>query len=166
MFAVSGTYHRVFYLTRFAPWARRADHSMIFVFIAATYTPLAVAVLDSRSAAILLGIAWGGATAGIVLRMAWMRAPSLVITVPYLLVGWAALPFVGRFVSGLGPVGFGLLALGGALYSVGAVIYGTQRPDPSPRWFGYHEVFHALVIAAVICQYLSITLFAFPLATA
>lgn len=164
LFLVSGTYHRVFYDTRFAPWARRADHSMIFVFIAATYTPLAVGVLEYRSAAILLAIAWGGAAAGIILRMAWMRAPRLVVTVPYLVVGWAALPFVGRFVHGLGPIGFGLLAAGGALYTVGAVIYGTRRPDPSPRWFGYHEVFHTLVIVAVICHYLSITLFAFPLA--
>lgn len=164
LFAVSGTYHRVFYATRFGPWAQRADHSMIFVFIAATYTPLAVAVLDTRSAAILLAIAWGGAGAGIALRMVWMRAPRVVVTAPYLAVGWAALPFVGRFVHGLGPVGFGLLAAGGVLYTVGALIYGTRRPDPSPRWFGYHEVFHALVIAAVICHYLSITLFAFPLA--
>lgn len=159
LFAVSGTYHRVFFTTRFATIARRLDHSMIFVFIAATYTPIAALALDGWRSSFVLWFVWVGAAAGIAINMFWLDAPSWATVAPYLAVGWCAVPFIGDIWTGLGATGFTLVLIGGLLYTAGAVVYATHRPDPSPRWFGYHEIFHLLVIAAVATHYVAVAFF-------
>jgi hemolysin III len=128
-------------------WMRRLDHSAIFLLIAGTFTPLCLLLGDGR-ARTLLAVVWVGAGLGILRALLWPRAPRAVATVLYVLLGWAAVPLVPAMWRTLGPVSLLLLATGGLLYTVGAVIYAARRPDPFPRVFGYHEVFHLLVIAA------------------
>lgn len=164
VFSVSAAYHRVFFFTRFAQVARRLDHATIFVFIAATYTPFALVVLDGTSSWVLLAFVWIGAFVGITIRMLWLGAPRAVTIAPYLVVGWCITPFLGQVWDRLGPAGFVLLAVGGGIYTLGALIYAGKVPDPSPRWFGYHEVFHLLVVAAVAVHYVAVAFFALPLA--
>jgi hemolysin III len=147
LFSVSALYHRPTWSPRARLWMRRLDHSAIFLLIAGTFTPLCLLVGDGR-ARTLLAVVWAGAGLGILRALVWPRAPRVVATALYLLLGWAAVPLVPAMYRALGGVSLALLAAGGVLYSVGAVIYATRRPDPFPRVFGYHEVFHALVIAA------------------
>lgn len=156
LFVVSGTYHRVFFTTRFAKVARRLDHSMIFVFIAATYTPIAALALDGWRSTFVLWFVWIGAAAGIAINMFWLDAPSWATVAPYLVVGWCIAPFVVDVARGLGAGGFTLVLIGGLLYTAGAIVYAMRRPNPSPRWFGYHEIFHLLVIAAVATHYAAV----------
>lgn len=160
LFAVSALYHRVFFTTRFAALARRLDHSMIFVFIAATYTPIAATVLSRRSATIVLFIVWIGAAIGIAIKMFWLAAPRWITVAPYLALGWCIIPLLGQVLEGLESTGFVLLAAGGLAYTAGAVVYATRRPNPSPKWFGYHEIFHLLVVIAVALHYASIAFYA------
>lgn len=160
LFVVSGTYHRVLFTTRFAPVARRLDHSMIFVFIAATYTPFALLALDGVSSLIVLVIAWAGAAIGIAINMLWVDAPPWVTVAPYLAVGWCIVPFIDEVFRGLGGAGFTLLLIGGLVYTIGALVYATRLPNPWPAWFGYHEVFHLLVVGAVALHYVSIAFYA------
>lgn len=160
LFVVSAAYHRIFFTTRFAQVARRLDHSMIFVFIAATYTPFALLALEGASSMIVLVIAWAGAAVGIAINMLWISAPSWVTVAPYLAVGWCIVPFVDEVFRGLGGGGFTLLLLGGLVYTLGALVYATKLPNPSPQWFGYHEVFHLLVVGAVALHYVSIAFYA------
>lgn len=164
VFSVSAAYHRVFFFTRFAEVARRLDHATIFVFIAATYTPFALLVLDGRSSMILLWSVWVGAALGIAIRMLWLTAPPIATIVPYLVVGWCIVPFLGEVWNRLDRSGFVLLAVGGVIYTLGAIIYAGKIPNPSPRWFGYHEVFHLLVVVAVAVHYVAVAFFALPLA--
>lgn len=147
LFSVSALYHRPTWGPRARLWMRRLDHSAIFLLIAGTFTPLCLLLGDAR-AHTLLAVVWAGAGLGILRALLWPRAPRWVATALYLALGWAAIPLVPAMYRALGPVPLALLAGGGLLYSVGAVIYATGRPDPFPRVFGYHEVFHALVIAA------------------
>ena len=156
MYAASACYHR-------GPWSppvrqrlRRLDHSMILVGIAATYTPIAVVGLDGRSARILLGVVWPLAVAGIVVQMVWLNAPRWLVAGVYVVVGWTALAFIPVLWNQLGVVTFSLVVSGGVVYSVGARVYSARRPDPMPAVFGYHEVFHALVIAAGLIFYVAI----------
>lgn len=161
---VSGFYHRVFWSTRLRSFMRSLDHSMIFVFIAATYTPMSVATLDGDALVAILGVVWGGAAVGIVMRLTWPQAPTWLVAVPYLVVGWAIIPVLDRVLDGLGPGGFSLLMTGGALYTLGAGVYALGRPDPWPARFGFHEVFHVLVLAAIATHYVAVAVFALPLA--
>jgi hemolysin III len=147
LFAVSALYHRPTWAPRARLWMRRLDHSAIFLLIAGTFTPLCLLLGDGR-ARTLLAVVWVGAGLGILRALLWPRAPRAVATVLYVLLGWAAVPLVPAMWRTLGPVSLLLLATGGLLYTVGAVIYAARRPDPFPRVFGYHEVFHLLVIAA------------------
>ncbi len=147
LFGVSALYHRPTWGPRARLWMRRLDHSAIFVLIAGTYTPLCLLLGDERSRK-LLGVVWVGAGLGILRAMLWPRAPRALSTSLYLLLGWAAVPLMPALIQKLGMGPFLLLAAGGLLYTVGAVIYAARRPDPFPRVFGYHEVFHALVVAA------------------
>jgi hemolysin III len=147
LFSVSALYHRPTWSPRARLWMRRLDHSAIFLLIAGTFTPLCLLLGDAR-ARTMLAVVWVGAGLGILRALVWPRAPRVVATALYLLLGWAAVPLVPAMYRALGGASLALLAAGGVLYSVGAVIYATRRPDPFPRVFGYHEVFHALVIAA------------------
>jgi hemolysin III len=147
LFSVSALYHRPTWSPRAKLWMRRLDHSAIFLLIAGTFTPLCLLVGDARGRT-MLAVVWAGAGLGVLRALAWPRAPRVVATALYLILGWAAVPLVPAMYRALGGASLAMLAAGGVLYSVGAVVYATRRPDPFPRVFGYHEVFHALVVAA------------------
>ncbi|MBW0014257.1 MAG: hemolysin III family protein [Mycobacterium sp.] len=157
MFAVSAAYHRVHWESASVRgWMRRLDHSMIFVLIAGTYTPFARLAMPRGTGDVVLAIVWGGALAGIALTLFWPTAPRWLNVALYLLLGWVAVWCTRMIVDGAGLAAMVLLAVGGALYSVGAIFYGLRRPDPWPATFGYHEIFHASTAAAAICQYIAI----------
>ena len=156
MYTTSAVYHRGHWSKSTRLRLRRLDHSMIMIAIAATYTPVAVAALDTSSARILLAVVWSLALVGVVLQMLWLHAPRWLVAGLYIGIGWTALAFLPTLWRDLGLVSFSLLLLGGVVYSIGAVVYSTRRPDPVPTVFGFHEVFHALVIAAGLVFYAAI----------
>jgi hemolysin III len=162
MFAVSATYHRVHWESVDArKWMRRLDHSMIFVFIAGTYTPFATLAMPRATGHTVLAIVWGGALAGIAVSLFWPSAPRWVGVTLYLLLGWVAVWYGGMIVHDVGVAGAMLLASGGALYSIGALFYGLRWPNPWPTTFGYHELFHVCTALAAVCQYIAIWLVVF-----
>jgi hemolysin III len=154
LFGVSALYHRIPWRSATArAWMRRADHAMIFLLIAGTYTPFALLVLQGPLATAILITVWAGATGGIVLKLVWIRAPRWLGALFYVALGWVAVAAFPQLVEHAG-VGLTLLLVaGGLLYTLGAIVYATRRPDPIPAVFGYHEVFHALVIAAAALQF-------------
>jgi len=152
MFGTSALYHRPNWAPGPRLWLRRLDHSAIFVLIAGTYTPFCLLIGGRRGLA-LLTIAWGGALVGVLRAMIWPRAPRAIAVALYLILGWVIVPVLPMLYGLIGVGAVVLLGGGGLLYTVGAFIYATRRPDPFPRVFGYHEVFHALVIAAAACHY-------------
>jgi hemolysin III len=156
MYATSACYHRGRWSPATKRRLRRLDHSMILVGVAATYTPIAVVGLDTRSARILLGIVWPLAMTGIVVQLFWLHAPRGLVAGLYVVIGWTALAFIPVLWNQLGVVTFALIVGGGLVYSVGAAVYAARRPDPRPAVFGFHEVFHALVIAAGLLFYVAI----------
>jgi len=163
LFGSSAMYHRVNWASAKArAWMRRLDHAMIFVLIAGTYTPFAVLVLHGPLATAILIAVWGGALAGIVFKLVWLDAPKWVISLVYVALGWVAVAAMPQMLSELGLPAVLLVALGGVLYTVGAVIYALKRPDPSPTVFGYHEIFHVLVIVAAAVQYAVVALYVLP----
>jgi hemolysin III len=163
LFTVSAIYHRVNWQRPSArAWMRRLDHAMIFVMVAGTTTPIAAIVLEGGMRTTVLSVAWGMAGLGITLKLLWIGAPKWVRAAIYLAMGWAGFALFPKLVGDLGPwPAVGLLG-GGVLYTVGAVIYAGKRPNPFPKVFGYHEVFHALVIAAAIAHYLVVALAVVP----
>jgi hemolysin III len=165
LFGTSALYHRVNWQSPGARrWMRRLDHSMIFVLIAGTYTPFALLVLNGTLATAILIAVWVGAVAGAIVEMIWIEAPKWVTAIIYLTLGWVAVAAFPELWSDLGVAGTLLVAAGGLLYTVGAVVYATQRPNPNPEVFGYHEVFHALTIVAAAAQFAAIAFFALPAA--
>jgi hemolysin III len=136
-------------------WMRRLDHSMIFVLIAATVTPIALLALEDPLRTVLLAVAWGGTAAGVLLNLLWPTAPKWVSSAVYLAIGWSGAIAIPEL-AGFAWTAFALIAAGGVLYSAGAVVYAVGRPDPLPRVFGYHEVFHALVVAAAALHFAAI----------
>lgn len=155
LFGTSALYHRVNWRTlRARRWMRRFDHTMIFVLIAGTYTPFSLLVLDRTLGVALLVAVWAAAIAGAVFKLAWIDAPGWLGATAYISIGWIAVVAVPELVDRLGIAAVTALALGGILYSAGGVIYARKRPDPAPSVFGYHELFHSLVIAAAALQYL------------
>ncbi len=159
LFGVSALYHRVARTPRLTAVLRRLDHANIFLLIAATYTPIALLLLPRMQWAPLLALVWGGATLGIAFRVFWMRAPRWLYVPVYLALGWAALFYAGDLFAA-GWVSMTLVLIGGLLYSMGALVYGLRRPDPAPRVFGFHEVFHALTVAAFGCHWVAVLLVA------
>lgn len=154
VFGISALYHRVEWRTLSARrWMRRLDHTMIFVLIAGSYTPFSVLVLHGTLGVVILIAVWSAALAGGVFKLVWIDAPGWLGTATYILVGWIAVIAMPELVDRLGVPAVAALALGGILYSVGGVIYARKRPDPLPSVFGYHELFHTLVIAAAALQY-------------
>ncbi len=153
LYSVSATYHTIRWGRRMSAVLKRLDHSMIFVMIAGGYTPFCLIVLHGAWGISLLAVVWSLAAAGIALKVAWPNAPRWLGVGLYLATGWIALVAVGQFASWFTLVPALLLVGGGVLYSIGAVIYMLRRPNPFPRVFGYHEVFHVLVIAASVLHY-------------
>jgi hemolysin III len=162
LFGGSALYHRWPGPARFKSVLQRVDHSTIFVFIAASYTPIALLVLHGWLTWAILIMAWTGAVAGIAFSLGWIEAPRRVKAGSYLALGWMALLVLPELVTRLSPLPLVLLAVGGVLYSIGAVIHTRQRPDPWPRWFGFHEIFHAFVILAATAQYVAIVAWVLP----
>ena len=163
LLGTSALYHRVNWKRpNVRRWMRRLDHSMIFFLIAGTYTPFALLVMHGALATAILVVVWAGAIGGAIVEMVWIGHPKWVSATVYLAIGWVAVAAFPELWSSLGPLGASLLAGGGLLYTAGAVVYATQRPDPNPAIFGYHEVFHAFVIAAALIHFSVIAFFALP----
>jgi hemolysin III len=164
MLGTSALFHR----RRWSPAGRRrmrrADHSTIFLFIAGTYTAVAGLSLTAGWAALVLGLVWAGAAAGIGIRLAWLDAPKWAVAVPYVVVGWVAVVAMPELLHALGGAGFTLLVAGGVLYTLGALAYSRKRPDPWPAVFGYHEVFHACVVAALVLHFCLVAFWVLPAA--
>ncbi|HEX7299444.1 MAG TPA: hemolysin III family protein [Solirubrobacteraceae bacterium] len=160
MFGASALYHRIDWSPRPRAWLRRLDHSMIFVLVAGTYTPFALLVLAPALGWTLLGIVWGGALAGVVMSLVWVNAPRWLSAAVYVALGWVAIVGLPQLWSRAGPLAVALLTTGGVLYTLGAIVYARRRPDPSPRVFGYHEVFHVLVIAAAAVHFAAVAVYA------
>jgi len=158
LFGTSGIYHRGTWGARGEAILRRLDHANIYVFIAASYTPMALILLDGASRVVLLTLIWSAALGGLLFRMFWLAAPRWLYTALYLVMGWAALGWLVAFYRSGGAAVLILILAGGVCYSAGAVVYGRKRPNPSPRWFGFHEIFHAGTIAGFVCHYVAISM--------
>src|SRR5919107_1031800 len=155
LFSFSALYHRWPGDPRWKPWLRRLDHSTIYVFIAASYTPVGLLVLHGTVQTVVLASVWAGAALGVALSLAWISAPRWLQAVTYLALGWVAVVALPQLAERVGIAPFVLLAVGGGLYSLGAVVYALRRPNLWPRTFGFHEVFHALVIAAAVVHFIA-----------
>ena len=158
MFGASALYHRTPWRSvRAKAWARRVDHSMIFVFIAGTYTPFALLAFSGVLPAVVLACVWIGAALGIVLNVSWIDAPKWVIAPVYLLVGWVGVLAAPQFFTELNRAPAVLVTVGGVLYTLGALTYAFHWPDPFPATFGFHEVFHVLVLVAAATQFVAVS---------
>ena len=155
LFGASGLYHRWRWDPRWRPLLRRIDHSTIFVFVAASYTPVALLVLEGGWQTGVLIAVWAGALAGVFFSVFWITAPRWLVAGSYLGLGWVALVALPELVGKLPASPLILLGVGGILYSVGATVYARKRPDPWPRVFGFHEVFHAFVVAAAVVHFVA-----------
>ncbi|HEU4738755.1 MAG TPA: hemolysin III family protein [Solirubrobacterales bacterium] len=163
LFGTSALYHRVNWRRpQVRQWMRRLDHSMIFFLIAGTYTPFALLVLNGTLAMAILVVVWIGAIAGAIVEMIWIDHPKWASALIYLSLGWVAVAAFPELWSAMGIGGTLLVAFGGLLYTAGAVVYAVQRPNPNPAIFGYHEIFHLLVIAAAVAHFSAVAFFALP----
>jgi hemolysin III len=163
LFGVSALYHRINWRSVAARrWIRRLDHSMIFVLIAGTYTPFAVLILHGSLATAILIAVWTGAALGVAFNLLWTNAPIWLRAALCIALGWIAVAAVPQLGAAIGIAGLTLLGLGGVLYTAGGVVYALRRPNPAPTVFGYHEVFHILVIAAAALQYAVIACWVAP----
>lgn len=158
LFSISGLYHRWPPTSGVKVILQRLDHCTIFFFIAASYTPPTVLLLSGTQQTVVLVSVWGGALAGVLLSVVWIQAPRWLQAACYIGLGWVAILVLPQFFAGAGVASGVLFIVGGVLYSVGAVVYATQRPDPWPMSFGFHEIFHLLVTAAAIVQFVAIAL--------
>lgn len=158
LFGVSAAYHRRICAGRAHDVLHRLDHADIYLIIAGTYTPLALLALRGDARVVVLAVIWTGAVAGAAFRVAWPGAPRWLYTGLYIMLGWTAVFVLPQLLRGAGAAALILVLSGGIVYSLGGLVYGTRRPDPSPRWFGFHEVFHALTVIAYIVQYVAVSL--------
>ncbi len=157
LFGVSALYHRVNWVSvRARTWMKRLDHSMIFVFIAGTYTPFALLAMDPGTGNVVLLVVWAGALGGVTLKLAWPHAPRWLGVPIYIALGWVAVFVLPDLLHHVGVAALVLLLVGGLLYTVGAVFYATRWPNPWPHVFGYHEFFHAATVLAALCHYIAI----------
>jgi hemolysin III len=160
LFGTSGVYHRGTWSPRVTGVLRRLDHSNIYLIIAGTYTPLAVLLLPERNARVLLVVVWIGAALGLLARVLWLGAPRWLYTPLYVILGLAALGYLPQFAraDAGGPEIVWLIIGCGVAYIIGAVVYATKWPNPSPRWFGFHEVFHVLTVIGWTCTYVAVAI--------
>ena len=153
LYGTSAAYHRLPWSPKGQRWMKRLDHSMIFMLIAGTYTPFSLLVLPWPWSVVILAVAWGGAALGIALKMAHIDGLRTLTGALYIALGWLAIVALPQMVRGLSGPAIGLLFAGGALYTAGAVVLSRRRPDPRPSIFGYHEIWHSLVIGGSLCHY-------------
>jgi len=158
-FGASALYHRVTWTPRVRLWMRRVDHAGVYLLIAGTYTPVCLLVLRGAWRPTVLAVVWAGALAGIVLKFAWVAAPKWLSATIGLALGWLAVVALPQLAGRLSAPALALLVTGGLAYTAGAVVYARRRPDPVPAVFGYHELFHALTIVGIGCQYVAIAFF-------
>ncbi len=158
LFGISAAYHRGSWSDRAHGVMARLDHSAIFVLIAGTYTPICLLLLDGALRWVIFGIVWGGAIGGILLRNVVRQPPHWLFVTLYIALGWVALGVLPQVLDKGGVAIFVLMLVGGLFYTGGAVVYARKRPDPSPRWFGFHEVFHACTLAAFAVHYIAVSL--------
>jgi len=161
LFGVSALYHRREWGPRTAGFLKRFDHANIFLIIAGTYTPFSVLLLPSGPAQTLLWIVWTGALLGVAFRVLWVGAPRWLYVPVYIALGWVAVAYIPDLLRGGGVTVFALVVTGGLLYTMGGVVYGLKKPNPSPRYFGFHEVFHAFTVLAFLAHYTGISIAAF-----
>jgi hemolysin III len=162
LLGTSALYHRVTWRPRARRWMKRLDHSMIFVLIAGTYTPVALLALRGSLATTVLIVLWAGALGGAVFKLVWIDAPKWLLALVYVVLGLVTGAVFGELPAAIGWLGVAGLITGGLLYVIGAVVYASGRPNPWPRVFGYHEIFHALVIAAAGLHYAVIAFAVLP----
>ncbi len=157
LFSTSAIYHVGRWSQRGMAILRRLDHSNIYLIIAGTYTPFVLLVLEGSTRSWMISAIWTAAIAGVLLKVCWLNAPRWLSTAFYLALGWVAVLIIPDLITGTQPATWILLLVGGVLYSIGAVVYGARWPDPAPRWFGFHEIFHTLTIGAYVCQYIAVS---------
>ena len=162
MFGASALYHRGAWTPSVRPWLRRLDHSMIFVLIAGTSTPVTVLGLEGVLPVVVLAVVWAGALVGVLLNLVWIGAPRRLVAGVYVVLGWVGIVLLPEVARHIGIAPALLFVAGGALYTAGAVIYMRRRPDPRPAVFGFHELFHVFVIAAALAHYVAIAAFVVP----
>ena len=158
-FGASALYHRVTWRPAVRQWMRRIDHAGVYTLIAGSYTAVCLLALDGAWRWSVLGVVWAGAGAAIVFKFVWVDAPKWLAAAIGIALGWVGVVAMPELAMRLNPAAVALLLAGGLLYTVGAVVYARRRPNPVPHVFGYHEVFHALTIVAVSCQYVAIALY-------
>jgi hemolysin III len=163
LFTVSAVYHRGTWSPRVWALLRRLDHSNIFLLIAGSYTPFTLILLHGTDRVVLLSVVWSGAILGVLFRVFWTDAPRWLYVPIYFALGWAAVFYADEFLDSGPLVVVILIAVGGGLYSLGGLVYGLKRPDPSPRWFGFHEVFHCFTVAAFVCHYVAASIATYQL---
>ena len=164
LFGISALYHRGNWGEETRSILKRLDHANIYLIIAGTYTPFAILSLTGAAQLAVLTVVWTGALAGVVFRFGWITAPRWLYTSLYVLLGWIAVFVIPQLLHGAGAAAFTLIVIGGALYTAGGIVYALRKPDPFPRSFGFHEVFHALTIAAYTSQYIAVSLVTYRLA--
>jgi hemolysin III len=163
LFTVSAVYHRGTWSPRVWAALRRFDHANIFLLIAGSYTPFTLLLLEGRNRTVLLTVVWVGAALGIAFRILWSGAPRWLYTPIYIALGWAAVFYFADFVENAGTAVLTLMVVGGALYTLGGLVYGLKRPNPWPSWFGFHEVFHTLTILAFVTHYVGVSIATYQL---
>jgi len=160
-FGASAVYHRPTWQPRARAWLARVDHAGIYLLIAGSYAPFGLIVLSKGWAIPVLAIVWGGAAAAILLKLFWVQAPKWLSVAIGLSLGWVGVAASPELLK-LSPVAIGLILASGLLFTLGAIVYGRKRPDPRPQFFGYHEVFHVLTVAAVACEYVAVAFYVLP----
>jgi hemolysin III len=163
LFTVSATMHRGGWSPRTERLLTRMDHACIFLLIAGSYTPFTLLLLHGADRVVLLSVVWTGAVLGVLFRVVWNDAPRWLYTPIYIALGWAAVFYFPAFFREASTAVLTLMVVGGALYTVGGLVYGFRRPDPFPRWFGFHEVFHTLTIVAFVTHYVGVSLATYSL---
>jgi hemolysin III len=159
MLGTSALYHRITWSPRVRPWMRRLDHAGIYLLIAGSYTPVGLLTLSGTLRTVVLAVVWTGVALAIAVKFVWVDAPKWLSVVIAIALGWIGVAAMPQVWTHAGPAAVVLLAAGGVAYTAGAIVYARRRPDPVPQVFGYHELFHALTLVAVSCQYVAIAFF-------